>query len=112
MVPYPNAAGPVPPLNPFPAQILTGVTYDSGIIISHGANISVWAKATHDLTLTIDQYADPAGDILVQETTQAISANTLTNKAIADGKLFGWFKIKLANASGSTAVINNAIILQ
>jgi hypothetical protein len=112
MVPYPNAAGPVGPVNAFPASILNGDTYDSGIMVSHGANISVWAKATHDLTLKIDQYADPAGAILVQETSQAISANTLTNKSVADGKLFGWFKITLANASGSTAVINNLAILQ
>lgn len=110
-VPYPNAAQVVQPPVPF-ADILDGVTYDSGLIRSRGANISVWVKYNHNLTLNIIQYADDAGAFTVQTTTQAITANTLTNKVVADGKLFATYRITLANASGSTSVKTGANILQ
>lgn len=112
MASYPNAGTNVPATNAVPASIVTGTTYDTGIIQSQGANISVYVMATQALTMHIIQYADRAGTIVVTDTTQAVSANTQTNKAIADAKLFGWFKITLANASGSLATLNNLNILQ
>lgn len=112
MTAYPNAGTNVPPINAIPASIADGTTYDTGIIQSRGANISVYVKATQALTMHIIQYADPAGAVVVTDTTQAVSANTQTNKAISAGPLFCWFKITLANASGSLATLNNLNILQ
>jgi hypothetical protein len=112
MVPYPNASRPVGTQNPIPASIATGTTYDTGVMQSQGANISVWVKATQALTMHIIQYADAAGTITVQDTSQAVSANTQTNKVVADGKAFVSWKITLANASGSLATLNNLNPLQ
>jgi len=113
MTPYPNAGRNVPPVTPFPTSIANGATYDSGIIQSQGANISVWLQLTQNVTLHIIQYADPAGNFVVQDTNEGtITANTVTNKVINDGKLFTYFKITIANASGSPAVVTHAAILQ
>lgn len=112
MVPFPGAAVPVSPPVSFPASIANGTTYDSGLIKSRGANISVWLQYDHALTMHIIQYADSAGAFVVQDTTQAVSAATLTNKVISDGKLFATYRITLANASGSPSVKTGANILQ
>lgn len=111
MVPYPNAATNVAPPTPF-GDILAGVTYDSGIMQSRGANITVWLKYSQNVTLNIIQYADAEGTIIVQTTTQAITAATLTSKIVADGKLFTNFRVTIANATGSTAVKTSATVLQ
>jgi|SRR5580765_1892140 len=111
MTAYPNANSPVG--LEIPASIAAGVTYDSGIIVSRGVAVSVWVKATQNLTLSIIQYADYAGLIpIAAATTQAITANTLTNKIVASGPIFSAFKITLANATGSVATVNNLCIVQ
>jgi hypothetical protein len=109
---YANAAVPVAPTVAFPATIANGVTYDSGLIQSRGADISVWVEFNHALTMHIIQYADPAGAFVVQDTTVAVGANTPVNGLVNDGKLFAAYRITLANASGSLATKTGANILQ
>lgn len=111
-VPYPGAAqnvniGAVPT-----TPIAISGTYISDLTQSRGANISVWVKVTHAATLHIKRYADAAGLFLVDDTTQALVANTLTNKAIADGLLFTYFQITIVNSAGATMTISNLAVLQ
>ena len=111
-VPYPNAAQTVS-IGPIPTTpIADAGTFTSLLTQSKGANISVWVKVTHAATLHIKQYADNDGQFLVQDTTQALVANTLANKVVNDGKLFTYFQITIVNSSGATMTITNLAILQ
>ncbi len=103
-----------------PASMLTGVTYTSpilplfqgspyvGALVGYG-QAAVALKATQIVTINIQRYMDPLGNIPVGAVvTQATTANTAayaTTSAVVPALYWGF---TVVNASGSTATITNA----
>jgi hypothetical protein len=117
---YANMCIDVSDVAAIPTSILTATTYTSpimplfkgspfiGALIGYG-QVVVALKSTQVVTITIQRYLDPLGQIPVgAAATQATTANTAGYAATSAGIPALYWGFTIANASGSTATITNS----
>lgn len=110
---YPNFGTVVatPPI-PFPAQIGISATWLSDLMPSTFGGVVAGATSDHAATLTIQRYADLAGNVPVGALiSQAMSAGVAAWAGVADGIPYLSYVVSIINSAGAVANITNPIIL-
>jgi hypothetical protein len=102
------------PVNPVPATIGAGLTYDTGVVLAGGRRIvAVAAMLDQTGTLTLQRYIDAAGTLpLGSPITQAMTANVLATIWVNDGQPMASFNVTVQNTSGSLGTLSDFTILQ
>lgn len=103
-------SNPAPP-TPYPATILAGATYDTGIIPVRAPGLTATVKMDKAGNLRVLRYFDLAGTILIDTTTQAIVANTQETITLADGVPYRAYKVTVENTAITVATVANIGIL-
>ena len=102
---------PVTPPTPFPATIASSGTYDSGLIASTGPSILFGAKlVTEAMTMTLIRYVDAAGLLVLDTTTQAVTAGATGTISMADGQIFSAYRVQITNTGAGTGTLTAALV--
>jgi len=105
------------PTNKFPSAILTGTTWESGVMPINSMTVDkvyglraivAALTSTHVVTVTVQRYLDSAGLTPVGAPgTLTATANVAGYALVNDNVPALYFDVQVANASGSLAVITN-----
>jgi len=104
---------PTPPVA-FPATIVAGATFNTGIMPTLGCKgLAASAELTQTGVLSIQRYIDLAGTIPIGAAiTQAMSAATLATVSVNDGLPAASWQVSIQNTSGALGTLTNAALLQ
>ncbi len=116
---YPAAAIPVyigvqpfavAPTTVFPATIVAGATYDTGLIVAAGALI-VAATLDQPSVFTLTRYMDAAGLIPIDVATLAFAEAGSNALVVNDGLPFRSFRATIKNTGPDVATVTKSGIL-
>jgi hypothetical protein len=101
----------VTPVNAFPTTLAASGVYDSGLLPAGFSGVTAAVTSDQAGVLTLNRYADLAGLVLINATTQAIVGGTPASIFLSDGAPYISFNVSFSNTSGVTANITNVAIL-
>lgn len=110
---YPNFGTTIaiPQTSP-PASIAGGGNWQSGLMPAGFGGLVVGATLSQTGTITIQRYADLAGNVPVGAAiTQAMTANTAAWAGVNDGLPFISWSVEISNTSGSAGNLTNVALL-